>query len=200
MPKRFAQLEFGFSNWIRKKRDLEKKPEEAKLPPPNSDSEMTRWCQQQARSLKLPELSRKVSVSWNPRMRTTAGRAMWPSRKIEINPKIKQFSDHEVWRTLKHEFAHLVAYERSGRKRIRPHGIEWQTACSDLGIPRETTTHSLPLKGRRMKKKFTYTCPSCLIETQRVRPFKRVVACYTCCRKFNSGQYHDRFRLVKSKI
>jgi len=26
-----------------------------------------------------------------------------------------------------------------------------------------------------------------------------MVACYACCRKFNNGAYHDRFRLVAKK-
>ena len=44
---------------------------------------------------------------------------MWePDRWIEMNPKLKEFEPEELWRTLKHELAHLVAYERSGRRRI----------------------------------------------------------------------------------
>jgi hypothetical protein len=31
-----------------------------------------------------------------------------------------------------------------------------------------------------------------------VRPIKKAVACYECCRKFNNGVYHDRFRLIKN--
>lgn len=161
---------------------------------------MTAWCREQALSFELPELARKVRVSWNTKMRTTAGRAWWPARQIELNPKIRNFSEAEVWRTLKHELAHLVAYERCGRKKIEPHGIEWQTACSDLGIAGESTYHSLPLKGRKMKRNHAYACPSCLVVIKRVRPFNRAVACYSCCKKFNSGNYDNRFRLIKNKI
>ena len=33
----------------------------------------------------------------------------------------------------------------------------------------------------------------------RVKPIQRAVACYDCCRKFNDGTYHDRFRLIKTQ-
>lgn len=200
MAKRFAQLEFRFSGWIRNSRITGQSATLPKNPGYRTDTGMTAWCRDQAVALELPELARKICVSWNPRMRTTAGRAIWPARLIEINPKIREISEDEVWRTLKHEFAHLVAYERCGRRRIEPHGIEWQDACADLGIPGESTYHSLPLKGRRIRRKYEYVCPTCLSTIKRVRPFKRAVACYACCRKFNSGKYHDRFRLIKNKL
>lgn len=195
----FAQLEFKFPTWMRgvkspkRKADLTERSDK-------TDLGMTVWCREQAMSLGLPELSRKVRVVWNPRMQTTAGRAWWPSRLIEINPKLKDLSEAQVWRTLKHEFAHLLAFERSGRRQIDPHGIEWQNACSELGIPGESARHSLPLKGRRMKKKYVYVCPSCFSEVKRVRPMQRAVACYSCCKKFNAGNYHERFRLIKNSL
>jgi len=199
MPKRLAQLEFRFPAWLRKVSPTPAMP--AGTPAAGQpDPGMTSWCKDAAHSFGLPELARKVRVSWNPRMRTTAGRAWWPDRTIELNPKLRDFSDTEVWRTLKHEFAHLLAYERCGRRRIDPHGAEWQAACAELGIAGETTYHSLPLKGRKMKRKHSYACPSCLAVVLRVRPMRRAVACYSCCKKHNGGNYHDRFRLIENKI
>ena len=162
------------------------------------DGGLTTWCAESARSLALPELARKVRVFWNPRMQTTAGRAWWPDRSIELNPKLHQCASEEIWRTLKHELAHLVAYERSGRRRIEPHGAEWRAACADLGIPDEQPFHNLPFKRRKMKRNHAYICPNCFATIRRVRPIQRAVACYACCRKFNGGQYHDRFRLIRS--
>jgi len=164
------------------------------------DTGLTAWCQETATALDLPELSRRVRVTWNARMQTTAGRAWWPDRLIELNPKLKDFPPEELWRTLRHELAHLVAYERCGRRRIEPHGIEWRTACADLGIPNEQPYHSLPLKRRRMKRNFTYTCPWCLESFRRVRKIRRVVACYPCCAKHSDGQFDIRFRLVEEKL
>jgi len=40
---------------------------------------------------------------------------------------------------------------------------------------------------------------NCFVVIHRVRPIQRAVACHYCCRKFNQGTYHDRFRLIKNK-
>ncbi len=164
------------------------------------DSGLTAWCVETSKALALPELARKVSVSWNGRMQTTAGRAWWPHRSIELNPKLRECAPEELWRTLKHELAHLVAYERSGRRRIEPHGKEWLAACADLGIPNEQAFHNLPFKRRRMKRNHSYICPNCFVTIHRVKPIQRMVACYDCCRKFSGGAYHDRFRLIEKKL
>ncbi len=132
-------------------------------------------------------------------MQTTAGRAWWPDRAIELNPKLRELPVEELWRTLKHELAHLVAFERAGRRRIEPHGPEWQTACNDLGIPGEKAFHTLPFKRRRMRRNYTYVCPNCFSVLRRVKPIQRQVACYACCRKHNGGSYHARFRLIEQK-
>lgn len=131
-------------------------------------------------------------------MRTTAGRAWWPDCHIELNPKLHDCPQDEIWRTLAHELAHLVAYERSPLRKIPPHGREWQLACADLGIPGERVCHTLPFERRKMRRGHLYTCPGCAAVVTRVRPLRRAVACYDCCRKFNGGKYHERFRLVKT--
>lgn len=132
-------------------------------------------------------------------MRTTAGRAWWPDRWIELNPKLREVSEEEVWRTLKHELAHLIAYERAGRRRISPHGREWQDACRDLGIPGERPFHTLPFKHQRMARNHVYACGHCGTEVRRARPLKRVVACYDCCRTFNGGRFDARFQLKRKE-
>ncbi len=189
------QLEFRWSSWFR----VLTPPEAPRGKSIRDDSGLTAWCRETSKSLLLNELARKVTVTWNPRMQTTAGRAWWPDRAIELNPKLKECEPEELWRTLKHELAHLVAYERCGRRRIDPHGPEWQAACGELGIPGEQPYHTLPFKRRRMKRNHAYICSNCFAVIHRVRPIKRTVACYDCCRKFNNGAYHDRFRLIKNK-
>lgn len=160
------------------------------------DGGLTAWCAEKSRSMELVELSKRIRVVWNGRMQTTAGRAWWPDRVIELNPKLREVAVEELWRTLKHELAHLVAYERSGRRHTEPHGPEWRAACVELGIPGEQPFHTLPFKRRRMKRNHVYVCPNCLVELRRVRPLQRVVACYACCRKYSGGQYDARFRLL----
>lgn len=146
------------------------------------------------------ELSRKVRVGWNSRMQTTAGRAWWPDRLIELNPKLKELPPEEMWRTLRHELAHLIAYERAGRRRIEVHGEEWRAACAELGIPNEQPFHNLPFKRKRMKRNFAYICPQCYTTIRRVKKISRVVACYACCRKYSGGLFDTRFRLVEEKL
>lgn len=194
MAKPLAQLEFLFPSRKRKPETPPKKPGDPK------DSKLTAWCQQSTRALDLPKLAPKIAVTWNPRMRTTAGRAWWPACKIELNPKLREISEQEIWQTLKHELAHLIAYHRAGRRKIQPHGPEWRLACTELGIPGETTRHTLPFTGRKQKKRYAYTCPACASTIQRVRPLRRAVACFSCCKTKNAGRYHDHYRLVKKRL
>jgi predicted SprT family Zn-dependent metalloprotease len=195
----FRQLELRlFSPAPKKAADA--KPARAGAGKQGAEEPLRAWCAGEAERLGMPELSRRVQVRWNPRMRTTAGRAWWPDRVIELNPKLNELPSGELWRTLKHELAHLVAYERAGRRRIEPHGPEWRAACADLGIPGERPFHTLPLKGRRMKRNYSYSCPSCQSTFQRVRRIRRMVACYDCCRKFTGGQFDSQFRLKEQKL
>ncbi|YCM44251.1 SprT-like domain-containing protein [Verrucomicrobiaceae bacterium 227] len=175
----------------------------ATLPPPELrgvDLERTARCQMLLKSLGLSDLAARVSVRWNGRMRSGAGRATWPVALIELNPRLVEISREEVWRTMLHELAHLVAYERNGNRRIQAHGIQWQEACADLGIPGEKATHELSLPSRTLKRRWRYQCPSCETSFERVHKFKSRVACYDCCRKVNSGDYHEDFRLRELKL
>ena len=150
--------------------------------------------------LGLFRLAGELRVRWNARMRSTAGRATWPDGVVELNPALMQIGETEVLRTLLHELAHLVAYERSGRRRIRPHGREWQRACVELGIPGESASHRLELPSRSMRRQWAYTCPHCGVEVERVRRMARFSACWPCCRRFAGGQYHERFRFLERKL
>ncbi len=191
----FRQLEFS---WTR--RQAPAPPAKRRTGGPRPDAGLTEWCREKARFLDLPELARRVRVQWNARMQTTAGRAWWPDRLIELNPKLDEQAPEEMWRTLRHELAHLVAYERAGRRRIDPHGPEWRAACAELGIPHEQPYHTLPFKRKRMRRNYSYTCPYCLVVIRRVKRIKRQVACYDCCRKFSGGYFDARFKLFEREI
>lgn len=147
--------------------------------------------------LGLEALSKKVTVFWNHRMRSTAGLAYPSSIQIVLNPRLITFGKTEVERTLFHELAHLVAHHRCGRRKIAPHGPEWRQACHDLGLPNETRCHDLPLPRRKLSREFIYQCPSCESLLERVRAFRRPAACMGCCRKHTSGRYDERFKLVR---
>lgn len=193
MKQAVLQLQFSFSE---KERRKARKPCGRR----GYDSEMTMRAKLLCTQLGLPVLAEKVTVKWNPRMRSTAGRATWPDAVIEVNPALEEISESETERTFLHELAHLVAYERVGNRRIRPHGPEWRRACCDLGIPGERVGHSLPLPARTMRRKWRYFCPGCWAVFDRVRRMRGVSACYACCLKYNQGDYDKRFRFVEKRI
>ncbi len=160
------------------------------------DDDLEDDCRQMLLNLGIKTATELVSVHWNPRLRSTAGYAAYPSWRIELNPRLIGF-EGQVERTLKHELAHLVAYHRAGRRRIEPHGGEWRQACADLGIAGEPAHHRLPFPRSKMQRNHTYQCPACRLVVGRVRPFKRATACLVCCKKFSRGEFDARFKFVK---
>jgi predicted SprT family Zn-dependent metalloprotease len=149
------------------------------------------------RGIGCAKLAREVQVRWHPRLRTTAGQAYYAKSLVRMNPRLLQFGMEEVDKTLRHELAHLVARSRAGRRRIDPHGPEWRQACRDLGLADEKRCHDLPLPRTRQRARHRYRCPQCRRNYDRVRPFRRAVACLECCRAHARGAYDERFRLVK---
>jgi SprT protein len=136
----------------------------------------------------------ELRVEWNSRLKTAAGRADYRQKLISLNPRLSEYPT-EIDRTLRHELAHILAQFRAGRRRISPHGGEWQQACVDLGIADEKRCHNLPFPARTYAARFLYRCPNCRQEFPRVRRVRRAVACLACCRKHNGGDFDLRFRL-----
>jgi SprT protein len=146
------------------------------------------------RSLGAARIAGELRVEWNSRLKTAAGRADYRQKLISLNPRLSEYPT-EIDRTLRHELAHILAQFRAGRRRIPPHGGEWQQACVDLGIVDEKRCHSLPFPARTYAARFVYRCPNCRQEFPRVRRVRRAVACLACCRKHNDGGFDPRFRL-----
>lgn len=164
------------------------------------DNELTQQCQQIVEKIGLNSLAKKVKVYWNLRLCTTAGLAHHSNGRIDLNPRLEQFTPEEPERTLRHELAHLVAHHRAAGRRIQPHGTEWQHACDELGIPGEKRCHDFPLASRVIKRKLAYRCKYCGTVVPRVRKISRESACYPCCLKHNGGEYSRRFLLEKISI
>jgi SprT protein len=173
--------------------------EDPSLPASGPDTRLEEDARQMLLNLGIEDAVSRVKVLWNPRLKSTAGYAAYPSWRIELNPRLVAF-DGQVDRTLKHELAHLIAYHRAGRRRIEPHGPEWRRACADLGIPGEAAHHRLPLPRSHRERKVHYQCPHCLVVVKRVRPFKRATACLSCCKTHNNGQYDERFRFQRTAL
>jgi SprT protein len=146
------------------------------------------------RSLGAKRIATELRVEWNSRLKTAAGRADHRQKLISLNLRLVEHPA-EIDRTLRHELAHILAQFRAGRRRILPHGSEWQQACRDLGIAGEKRCHTLPFPAKRFAPRFIYRCPNCRRDFPRVRRIKRTVACLACCRAHNGGEFDVRFRL-----
>ena len=145
-----------------------------------------------------------VRARWNPRLRSTAGRAFARANVIELNPRLVAHPG-EVERTLRHELAHLLVAWRTAAAATRrrhwpdPHGPEWRRACADLGIADETRCHRLELAPRRrVARRHVYRCGGCGVEWRRARPIprRRPLACRACCRAHAGGRFDRRFVFV----
>ena len=159
---------------------------------PNVDLEET--ARELLGSLGAARIANDLRVEWNSHLKTAAGRADYHEKLISLNPRLSEFPI-EIDRTLRHEVAHILAQFRVGRRKISPHGVEWQQACIDLGIADEKRCHHLPFPARTFAALFVYRCPNCHQEFPRVRRMRRAVACLACCRKHNGGHFDPRFRL-----
>jgi len=145
-------------------------------------------------SIGVNRIAAELRVEWNSRLKTAAGRADCRQKLISLNPRLREHP-YEIDRTLRHELAHILAQFRAGRRRISPHGPEWQQACRDLGIADEKRCHTLPFPAKRYAPRFIYRCPNCRRDFPRVRKIRRAVACLPCCRAHNGGEFDARFRL-----
>ncbi len=146
------------------------------------------------RSLGAKRIATELRVEWNSRLKTAAGRADHRQKLISLNPRLVEHPA-EIDRTLRHELAHILAQFRAGRRRISPHGPQWQQACCDLGIADEKRCHTLPFPTKSYAPRFIYSCPNCRRDFPRVRKIKRTVACLACCHAHNGGEFDVRFRL-----
>jgi predicted SprT family Zn-dependent metalloprotease len=163
----------------------------------NDASPLERRARLLLRTVGCMALAARVQVRWNSRMRSTAGMASAAKALVTLNPRLIEFGWDEIDRTLRHELAHLLAHERAGRRRIAPHGPEWQQACLILGLKDEKRCHELPLPRRSLRARHHYRCPHCTVVIGRVRPLRRKSACLACCRRHNRGRYDERFRFQK---
>ena len=146
-------------------------------------------------SLGAKRIATQLRVKWNSCLQTAAGRADYRQKLISLNPRLVEHPG-EIDRTLRHELAHILAqFRQKTRRRISPHGPEWQQACRDLGIAGEKRCHTLPFPAKRYAARFIYRCPNCRRDFPRVRKLKRTVACLACCRAHNGGEFDVRFRL-----
>ena len=158
------------------------------------DPDLERQARELLRTNGANRIAMELRVEWNSRLKTAAGRADCRQKLISLNPRLLEHPA-EIDRTLRHELAHVLAQFRAGRRRILPHGDEWQEACRDLGIADEKRCHNLPFPVSERARRFLYKCPNCQRDFPHTRRIKRAVACLACCRAHNGGEFDSRFRL-----
>jgi len=173
---------------------MTKSPGEGRIIAAGRDVDLEAKARELLCSLGAKQTATELRVEWNSRLQTAAGRADYHEKLISLNPRLVEHPE-EIDRTLRHELAHFLAQFRAGRRRISPHGPEWQQACRDLDIEGEKRCHTLPFPAKRYTRRFIYRCPNCHRDFPRVRKLKRTVACLACCRAHNGGEFDVRFRL-----
>jgi len=122
-----------------------------------------------------------LSVVWNRRLRTSAGRALPRKGRIELNPDLLAKAPERIEAILAHEAAHLAAYRLHG-PRIRPHGREWAELLRSAGHPPHVT-HDLPVdpqKRRTRRGRWLYLrlCDAC--GARRIERSVRYEPCHKC--------------------
>jgi len=107
-----------------------------------------------------PELAEQVRIVYNPRLRTTLGRAMLDDRRVELNTRLLHEHPDQLVPLLAHELAHVVVHARYGR--VPAHGRHFRTLMRAVNMsPR--ATHDLPVKRRRRRGRYLYLhrCSDC---------------------------------------
>jgi predicted SprT family Zn-dependent metalloprotease len=118
-----------------------------------------------------------LRVIVNKRLRTTLARWIPPEDVIQVSPAAAERGQNVLRQIVAHEAAHVVVWDRYGR-RVRPHGPEWVELMRSAGTePRA----ALMRCGERYHRnapnfRFRHFCPVCHFE----RIAKRRVASWRC--------------------
>ncbi len=140
------QLEFAFRTVAASLRDASRFAERSDY----RHADLEAKARELLASLGAARIAGELRVEWNSRLKTAAGRADYHKKLISLNPRLFEHPT-EIDRTLRHELAHILAQFRTGRRKIPPHGVEWQQACIDLGIADEKRCHNLPFPARTVR-------------------------------------------------
>ena len=107
------------------------------------DEALIRW--------NVEDLRAAIGVCWNPRLRTTIGRALLDDMVVELNPTLLARYPEEVRPVLLHEAAHLVVRRLFGPS-TPPHGKFWKAYMRSVGVSTRAT-HNLDVSGLRRPRR-----------------------------------------------
>ena len=110
-------------------------------------------------------------IRWK-NLRVSAGMAYYRSGTIGLSAMILD-TPEKLRLTLLHEYAHLLAYDRHGRKAAN-HGIYWKQAMLDLGLEPKVR-HSYECARNQVRQIVSYRCQKCgcIIDRKRKLPRNR---------------------------
>lgn len=114
-------------------------------------------------------LKKATYLEWR-NYRTTAGMANYTTNAIQLSSQILT-TEERLDSTLKHEYAHLLAFSRAGLKG-RGHGSHWQKAMADLGEPPEVR-HRYECERNQARQQVLYKCTKCEVVLVRRRRLPR---------------------------
>ncbi|MBZ0212189.1 MAG: SprT-like domain-containing protein [Nitrospirae bacterium] len=104
---------------------------------PETSEDLLAYARQQFERLcREHPMKRRPTLIWKP-LRVSAGKAYFAQHAISLS-SIVLTTRQRVLDTLIHEYAHLLAFDRHGRKAAN-HGPYWQQAMADLGAKPEVT-------------------------------------------------------------
>lgn len=114
-------------------------------------------------------LSYVAILEWR-RYSVTAGMAHYQKGLITLSAIVLKDPEH-IRETLLHEYAHLLAFDRHGRKGAG-HGKHWKTAMQDLGLEPKVH-HHYEVKRNTARQVVVYRCKKCSETFLRKRKFQR---------------------------
>lgn len=111
----------------------------------------------------LASLCARFPLGYRPKLiwknlRVTAGLAYFKTGEIALS-RILITDEERLRSTLIHEYAHLLAVARHGR-RATGHGPAWRHAMMDLG-EQPTVRHCYPVERNRARQSVGYVCAKC---------------------------------------
>jgi SprT protein len=126
----------------------------------------------------LTEACERFPMGYRPRiewrsLRVTAGVAYYQEQRIALS-KLVLKTPEQLRETLLHEYAHLLAVHRAGRKGIG-HGAPWKQAMIDLGLEPKVH-HKFDVKRNQSRQEVVYLCKRCgseIIRKRKLNPRRR---------------------------
>ena len=103
-----------------------------------------------------------VKIEFNYRYTRVLGRAIYRCKgkpsQILLSAKLwPRATEKQRRETVIHEACHLVAYHEANGKKIRPHGLEWQSLMLKCGV-RPERCHTVDIDGLSKRRPVKATC------------------------------------------